>query len=161
MARMSAVAERVRMQLDPLTSPAMLALIEAHLSLMHSQSSPGAVHAMAIERLRAPGVRVWSAWLDDALVGCGALQRIGPREGEIKSMHVVAASRGTGVASAILRHIEAQARADGMVRLSLETGSQPAFEPARRLYAAHGYVACGCFADYRDDPRSAFMTKAL
>jgi putative acetyltransferase len=55
----------------------------------------------------------------------------------------------------------AEARAAGMGRLSLETGSWPYFLPARALYARHGFVECGPFGDYRDDPNSIFMTIAL
>ena len=45
--------------------------------------------------------------------------------------------------------------------LILETGSMAAFEPARRLYAAHGFTPCGPFADYALDPHSVFMTLEL
>jgi putative acetyltransferase len=36
-----------------------------------------------------------------------------------------------------------------------------AFEPARRLYALHGFTECGPFADYILDPNSVFMTIEL
>ena len=76
-------------------------------------------------------------------------------------MHTAAAHRGKGVAEALLRHILGQATAQGLTRLSLETGSQAGFEPARRLYAKHGFAICGPFADYADDPNSVFMTRTL
>jgi hypothetical protein len=53
------------------------------------------------------------------------------------------------------------ARAGGMSRLSLETGAWPYFAPARALYARHGFVECGPFGDYREDPNSVFMTLVL
>ena len=53
------------------------------------------------------------------------------------------------------------ARAAGITSLWLETGSAKAFEPARRLYAAHGFVICPPFGRYREDPLSLFMTRAL
>ncbi|HEY6458365.1 MAG TPA: hypothetical protein VIY90_24055 [Steroidobacteraceae bacterium] len=62
---------------------------------------------------------------------------------------------------AVLRHIIAAARGQGMERLSLETGSWPCFEPARVFYRRHGFVDCAPFADYRLDPNSVFMTLAL
>jgi putative acetyltransferase len=65
------------------------------------------------------------------------------------------------VASAMLLHIIAAARARGMSRVSLETGSWPYFEPARALYARHGFVECEPFGDYRADPNSVFMTRVL
>jgi putative acetyltransferase len=61
----------------------------------------------------------------------------------------------------MLRHIMAAARARGMARLSLETGSWPYFAPARELYARHGFVECEPFGDYRPDPNSVFLTLAL
>jgi cytosine deaminase len=76
-------------------------------------------------------------------------------------MHTAEAARGRGVGSAMLRHIMAAARAGGMARLSLETGSWPYFEPARTLYARHGFVVCGPFGEYREDPNSVFMTAEL
>jgi putative acetyltransferase len=38
---------------------------------------------------------------------------------------------------------------------------QPTFIAARALYARAGFVICGPFEGYRDDPNSVFMTKAL
>jgi putative acetyltransferase len=49
----------------------------------------------------------------------------------------------------------------GYRRVSLETGSMQAFEPARQLYAQSGFNFCGPFADYSEDPNSVFMTKNL
>ena len=46
-------------------------------------------------------------------------------------------------------------------RLSLETGAQPAFAPARRLYERFGFRECGPFGSYAEDPNSVFMTRAL
>ena len=66
-----------------------------------------------------------------------------------------------GIGGAMLRHIIAAARATGMRRLSLETGSWPYFAPARALYAAHGFVECGPFEGYGPDPNSVFMTLDL
>ena len=61
----------------------------------------------------------------------------------------------------MLTHIIETARSEGMERLSLETGSWPYFQPARRLYAAFGFSECGPFGDYREDPNSVFMTLDL
>lgn len=47
------------------------------------------------------------------------------------------------------------------MRLSLETGSDPFFAPARALYAKHGFVPCPPFGSYRPDPLSTFMTLDL
>ena len=66
-----------------------------------------------------------------------------------------------GVGKAMLVHIVAEARRRGYARLSLETGAEADFVPARKLYASHGFVACAPFADYREDPNSVFMTRTL
>lgn len=94
-----------------------------------------------------------------AIVGCGALKWLSPAGGEIKSMHTATAYRGKCVAEALLLHLLTAARNKGLVCVSLETVSQPGFEPARELYAKHGFQPCGPFGDYREDPNSVFMTR--
>ena len=146
---------------DPLTSPEIHDLIATHLAQMRAQSPACSVHALDLSGLTGPGMAFWAARLNNELVGCGALKRLSPTEGEIKSMHVRAAHRGKGLARAILGHIEGEARAGGMRRLWLETGSQPEFAAARALYTAFGYAECPPFGDYLPDPNSTFMTREL
>lgn len=104
---------------------------------------------------------MWAAWLSGDLVGASALKRMSGVEGEVKSMYTSPTARRKGVARAMLAHIVAAARSEGIKRLSLETGSWPYFEPARALYAAYGFSQCGPFAEYREDPNSVFMTLDL
>lgn len=66
-----------------------------------------------------------------------------------------------GVARRLLAHIIDEARRRGYARLSLETGSAAAFEPAQRLYASAGFAYCGPFGGYVEDPYSVFMTRDL
>lgn len=150
---------------DPLTSPAIAALLSEHLRDMRRISPPESVHALDLDALRGPGVSFWSVWSDDSpeaeLMGCGALKELEASHGEIKSMRTAQAHRGKGVGSAMLAHILGEARARGYARVSLETGSQAEFEPARRLYAAHGFDFCPPFGSYREDPNSVFMTLTL
>ena len=61
----------------------------------------------------------------------------------------------------MLRHIIATARASGMSRLSLETGSWEYFRPARAFYKSHGFVECSPFGDYVPNPNSVFMSLDL
>jgi putative acetyltransferase len=151
----------LRFELDPITSTAVRELVATHLATMHAASPPGSCHALAVEELQSRDVQFWSVWSDDELVGCGALETLSATDGEIKSMHVREGWRGRGLAARILAHLEDAARARGLERLWLETGSQAAFEPARRLYAAFGYSECGPFGDYTEDPNSTFMTRRL
>jgi len=83
------------------------------------------------------------------------------QRGEIKSMRVDDRHRGAGIGRALLRHIVADARERGYESLWLETGTPPDFLPAQALYAAEGFVECGPFGDYVDDPFSVFMTLDL
>ena len=97
----------------------------------------------------------------DELLGCGALKEIDPHHGEIKSMRTAETHLRRGVGTRILEHLIEEARRRSYRRLSLETGSMAAFEPARRLYARFGFEPCGPFADYRVDPNSIYMTMTL
>ncbi|KPC75482.1 GCN5 family acetyltransferase, partial [Streptomyces sp. NRRL F-6602] len=90
-----------------------------------------------------------------------ALAEIGPGHAELKSMRTDPARRRGGIATALLTHIVTEARLRGHRRLSLETGSDPFFAPARALYAKHGFVPCPPFGSYRPDPLSTFMTLDL
>lgn len=137
------------------------ALLREHLATMARHSPPESIHALDIEGLRAPEITFWSVWDGTTLAGCGALKQLDPSHGEIKSMHTASAFLRKGVASTLLEHILAESRRRGYVRLSLETGSMPAFIPARSLYSQFGFEACGPFADYIDDPNSTFMTREL
>ena len=148
-------------QEDDLRRPEIIALLEQHLALMYSISPPESVHALDLERLRKPDMTVWTAWRRETLLGCGALKELGPGHGEIKSMHTVAVCRGQGIGAAVLLYILQEARQRGYGRVSLETGSQPAFAPARSLYRRYGFSSCPPFGDYTDDPNSVFMTRML
>lgn len=148
-------------QVDDLSGAAVVALLEEHLQDMRAASPPESTHALDLAGLRRPEVTFWTAWHAGQLVGCGALLQLDAGHGEIKSMRTAKAFRNRGVAAALLTHIVAEARRRGYRRLSLETGSLPFFEPARRLYGKFGFEPCAPFADYREDPNSSFFTKTL
>lgn len=146
---------------DDLTGPGITALLQAHLEHCRGASPPESTHALDYAALREPGVTVWSARDDTAVLGCGALKHLDDRHGEIKSMHTAAAHRGKGVAARLLEHIIAVAQERAYQRLSLETGTMAEFASARALYARYGFTVCEPFADYREDPNSRFMTRVL
>jgi putative acetyltransferase len=151
----------LQIRIDSLECPEIVVLLGEHLQDMHRISPPESVHALDLGKLRAPGITFWSAWSGGALAGCVALKELDAGHGEVKSMRTATAQRRRGVAAALLEHLLEQARAWGFRRLSLETGTQPEFAPARALYARYGFVPCGPFADYVEDPCSTFMTRAL
>lgn len=146
---------------DDLRGPEIRALLEEHLRGMHEISPPESVHALDLDALRRPDVTFWTVWDRGELLGCGALRELEPTHGEVKSMRTAMEHRGRGVARAVLQHVLAEARARGYRRVSLETGSQSPFEPARRLYRSAGFVDCGPFGEYVPDPNSVFMTMDL
>jgi putative acetyltransferase len=146
---------------DDLQGVEIAALLREHLRNMAEISPPESVHALDIEALRAPGITFWSVWEGRELLGCGALKELDADHAEVKSMRTASAARGMGVATTLLLHLVEEARGLGYTRLSLETGSQAFFEPARRLYRRHGFTECGPFADYVLDPNSVFLTRAL
>ena len=151
----------MRIQTDDLSGPEIHALLEEHLANMYELSPPESVHALDLARLRSPDITFWTVWDGPTLLGCGALRQLSPSHGEVKSMRTPTALRGRGAGRAVLQHIIGEARTRGYRRLSLETGSQPGFEPARSLYRRFGFTPCGPFGDYREDPNSVFMTLAL
>lgn len=144
-----------------LDDPRVQTLLAHHVRTARAETAPGSAHALDLTALKSDEVTFWSAWKDDSVVGVGALKRLSPTHGEIKSMHTAEAQRRAGVGAAILRHIIDSARSMGLTRLSLETGSWAYFDPARALYRRHGFVECPPFGDYVEDANSIFMTLLL
>ena len=148
-------------KIDDLQHPAIHALLNEHLQNMYELSPPESVHALDLEKLRAPDITFWTAWEDDVLLGCGALKELDHKHGEIKSMRTPLAYRRKGAGRAILTHMIEVAKERSYERLSLETGTAEAFIPARKLYQSFGFTYCEPFGDYTDDPNSVFMTLRL
>lgn len=139
----------------------VLRLLTDHLDDMFATSPPESVHALDVSGLAAPEVTFWTIADGDDLVGCVALKELDSWHGELKSMRTDAASRGRGLGARLLEHVLAEAARRGYRRVSLETGSQDFFAPARTLYAKYGFRECGPFGDYSLDPHSVFMTLEL
>jgi len=156
-----ATVRSVHIRVDDLRGLEIAALLEAHMANMRRWSPPESVHALDLERLRAPQITFWTVWEGAELLGCGALKQLEPRHGEIKSMHTAERHRRSGVGAAMLAHIVDEARSRGYARLSLETGSMAAFAPARELYARYGFALCPPFGDYKPDVNSVCMTMEL
>ncbi|MEM8650311.1 MAG: GNAT family N-acetyltransferase [Pseudomonadota bacterium] len=143
--------------LDDLTHPKVLALLQSHLDGMHENSPPEHVHALDVSNLQLPEVSFWTAWEGEDLLGCGAIKELSGETGEIKSMRTHAAHLRKGVAAKILEHILATAKERGYKRLSLETGYGPAFEPALNLYRKYGFKNGDAFAQYEANDFSQFL----
>ena len=151
----------ITIKTDDLRGAQTIALLEAHRQSMFEQSPPECVFALDLDGLRQPGINLWSAWEGDDLLGCGSLKELNAQQGELKSMRTAARHLRKGVAAKLLLHIIAVARSRGYTQLYLETGTTAGFAPARALYARHGFIACGPFSDYAEDPYSVFMCLVL
>ena len=136
-------------------------LLERHLAFANSHSPPEDAHALDVDGLLDPALTFFSLRSDGELLGVGALKELGDDHAELKSMHTAQAARGRGVGRAMLGHLIGVARARGLRRISLETGSMPAFAAARSLYASAGFAVCEPFGDYRPSRNSTFMTLRL
>lgn len=146
---------------DDLSRPAIHQLLAEHLAEMHAITPPESVHALDLERLRAPEITFWSVWDGEILLGCGALKALSPTQGEVKSMRTPSQHRRRGAGRVLLEHIIQEARQRGYQELLLETGSSAAFAPAHRLYEQAGFEYGAPFGDYQPDPNSVFMRLRL
>jgi putative acetyltransferase len=157
----------IRIREGELNHPQVVALLQEHLRAMHAQSPPESVHALDLRGLQSRRIRFFTAWQGESsagnalLMGCAAIARLNATHAELKSMRTAHAFHRRRVASTLLVHLVSVAKQSGYHRLSLETGAQAAFAPARQLYLRHGFQECGPFANYTDDPNSVFMALDL
>lgn len=151
----------MEIRVDDLTGPEIKQLLTEHLDDMYATSPAESVHALDLSELQQANITFWTIWEGNTLLGSGALKDLGNQEGEIKSMRTTQAARNRGVASHLLQFILDTAKQNKLTKVSLETGTQDFFAPARNLYSKHGFEECGPFADYQLDPHSVFMSKCL
>src|SRR5262249_44783120 len=133
----------------------LLAELDAELSGPYAADQR---HALSVESLFQPGVRFFVARLGGAAVACGG---VGFYDGyaELKRMYSRPSVRGRGVAKAILRHLETEARAGGAPLLRIETGIYQ--EEALRFYEGAGFRRCAAFGPYAKLPARAIETSVF
>lgn len=141
-------------------------LFQRHSIDMHADTPPESIHMLPREGLTGPDVSFFAIRDAGRPVSMGALKALPPttsgqREAEIKSMHVLTEDRGRGLSRLMLQALIAEARAQGLHRIYLETGIQPTFDSARALYLKSGFVECSPFQGYENDPNSVFMVLQL
>ncbi|NKZ03857.1 GNAT family N-acetyltransferase [Actinomadura latina] len=151
----------MRIVVDDLSGTQIAEFLAEHVRQMRSITPLESKHALDLDGLRKPDVTFWSVMDDGAVVGCGAIKRLDAFHAELKSMRTSTTRKRSGIASRLLGHIITEAERMGFTRMSLETGSDEFFLPARSLYEKFGFTYCAPFADYRPDPNSVFMTKQL
>lgn len=142
---------------DDLSGPEVADLLTYHMREMRAHSPEESVHALDLGALRSREIAFWTVWDGESLMGCAALREIDAGHGEIKSMRTAPEHLRKGVAKSLMVHIINVARDRGYMRLGLETGSGPAFEPALALYRTFGFKDGEVFGDYRPDPFLRFM----
>ena len=141
--------------------PDLALLMARHTADMHADTPPESIHMMDAGELAEPEIAFYVLRGGGKPVGMGAFKRMDDRHGEIKSMHVLSEHRGQGLSRLMLDHLMAEAGRAGLDRLSLETGAQAMFAPARRLYLSAGFADCLPFGDYVLDPNSVYLTRTL
>lgn len=161
MAELAPIASAISIAPGDPMSPEMDLLFARHHEAMHADTPPQSIHMLPRKALSAPDITFLILRENGQAVGMAALKTLSPDHAEIKSMHLLHEARGRGLARALLTALIARARAAGVLRLSLETGAQPSFNPARKLYRAEGFADCPPFGDYRSDPNSTYMTLVL
>lgn len=147
--------------IENLSASDVVALLEEHLAELRAVTPPESVHALDLDALRRPEVTFWTVRDHGVLLGCGAVRRLDAHHGEIKSMRTSSAAQRRGVAAALLARMLSDSARAGLRRISLETGTEEFFAPARALYEKFGFFRCPPFGEYQEDPNSAFMTKVL
>ncbi len=150
-----------KIQEDDLSGAEIQKLLRHHLEHMAEVTPSEYVFALPIDKLRQSDVTFWSVWDRELLIGCGALREISEDHGEVKSMRTIDEYQRKGVGRHLLNFIIREAKERGYTRLSLETGSQTAFEPARSMYEHFGFKYSGPFAEYKENPSSVFMSLCL
>ena len=126
----------------------LLDLVDLHLSAMRAQSPPDSVHALGAAGLASDQTSTFVIVRDDRVVAMGALRRLDDGTFEIKSMRTHPDHLGQGLGRLMLEHLISRAVAMSAGRLSLETGSGPAFEPALALYRSRGFLPGPAFGGY-------------
>lgn len=155
------MTEPPTIRVDDLSGQPTRELLALHMRGMQQDSPPESVHALDLSGLTGPDITVWSAWRGEAIAGIGAMRMLGAGRAELKSMRTHPDHLRQGVAAALLEHILAEAGRRGVSRVSLETGSGEAFEPALALYRRRGFRSGEAFGDYAATEFNQFLHLAL
>jgi putative acetyltransferase len=153
------LTEAMTIKVDDLAGSEIADLLGEYLRDVNALAEE--THALDLEGLRQPGITVWTIWSGDEIAGCAALKELDAHHTELKSVYISARFLRKGVATKLLEHVMEEAKLRGYGHVSLETGTEDYFEPARRFYERFGFSVCEPFAHYVEDSGSIFMTKEI
>lgn len=138
--------------------PEVARLLREGYGMMEAMFPSDKAHYLSLEAISAENIHFFVARKTGRIVGTGALAAM-DGYGEIKSIYVDESARRQGVAEALLRQLEDQARELDLPLLRLETGNM--LNAALRLFARNGFEICEPFGAYTDNGTGLFMEKAL
>ena len=141
--------------------PEVHELLTKHFIELRAASPEGSAHVLDIPGLKVPSIKFWSLWLNDKLMGCGALKFLDKDHGEFKSIRIHENFQGKGNGIKIINHLIEEAKKLNISRISIETGAGKFFKPARKLFDKCGFKPCPPFAHYKEDNNSLYFTKLL
>lgn len=98
--------------------------------------------------MQGTGVTVWTAWNGERIASIGVLKIIEGDIAEMTSMRTLPDFLRMEARAVVLKTITTAAKRHGVQCLSLEMGSEPAFEPALRLYQCGEFVKGEAFGSY-------------
>ena len=134
---------------------ALVKLLDADLAVRDGAEHLFYAQFNKIDRLN----HVVVAYENEVPVGCGALKEYEPNTMEVKRMYVAPASRGQGIATAVLTALENWATELSYRKCVLETGKkQP---EAIALYRRQGYQISPNYGQYKDVENSVCFEKEL
>jgi len=142
-------------------NPKVNQLLKKHFIELRAASPEGSAHVLDIPGLKVKSIKFWSLWIDDQLMGCGALKFLDQNHGEFKSIRIHDDFKGKGNGIKIINHLIEEAKKLNISRISIETGAGKFFAPARKLFNNCGFKPCPPFAHYKEDINSLYLSKLL
>ena len=139
-------------------NPKVNELLINHFIELSSVSPVDRGHVLDIPGLKNPGIKFWSLWENDELIGCGALKFLDKEHGELKSIRVADKFRRKGNGIKVINHLIDEAKKLNIKKISLETGAGDFFIPARKLFNKCGFKISKPFAHYKEDSDACYMT---
>ena len=142
-------------------NPEVHELLTKHFIELRAASPEGSAHVLDIPGLKVSSIKFWSLWLDENLIGCGALKFLEKDHGEFKSIRIHDNFRNKGYGIYVINHLIGEAKRLKIKRLSIETGAGEFFLTARKLFEKCDFKVCEPFAHYKEDINSVYFTKII